>query len=49
MNGLERVMATINQTVDHDTAVLVSEDLGHAVKKSGARDVEAEVVSAAKP
>ncbi len=39
------VMVTINQSIDHDTAVLVSEELGHAVKKSGARDVEAEVVS----
>ena len=25
------VMATINQTIDHDTAVLVVEDLGHTV------------------
>ncbi len=39
------VMVTINQSIDHDTAVLVSEELGHSVKKSGARDVEAEVVS----
>ena len=39
------VMVTINQNIDHDTAVLVSEELGHSVKKSGARDVEAEVVS----
>ena len=39
------VMVTINQNIDHDTAVLVAEELGHSVKKSGARDVEAEVVS----
>jgi len=39
------VMATINQTVDHDTAVLVAEELGHAVKKAGQRDVEAELVA----
>lgn len=39
------VMVTINQNIDHDTAVLVSEELGHSVKKSGARDVEAEIIS----
>ncbi len=37
------VMVTINQTIDHDTAVLVAEELGHAVKKSDARDLEAEL------
>lgn len=40
------VMATINQTIDHDTAVLVSEELGHSVKKTGQRDFEAELFSA---
>jgi translation initiation factor IF-2 len=40
------VMVTINQTIDHDTAVLVAEELGHAVKKSDARDLEAELFAA---
>jgi translation initiation factor IF-2 len=39
------VFVTINQSIDHDTAVLVSEELGHSVKKSGARDVEADILS----
>ncbi|TXK65736.1 translation initiation factor IF-2 [Alkalisalibacterium limincola] len=35
------VMATINQAIDHDTAVLVVEELGHtAVRASGEDDVE---------
>ncbi|MGY6517769.1 MAG: translation initiation factor IF-2 [Lysobacteraceae bacterium] len=35
------VMATINQTIDHDTAVLVVEELGHrAVRASSDDDVE---------
>jgi translation initiation factor IF-2 len=40
------VMVTINQTIDHDTAVLVAEELGHTVKKSEARDLEAELFAA---
>jgi translation initiation factor IF-2 len=39
------VMATINQTIDHDTAVLVTEELGHTVKRAGERDFEAELSS----
>ena len=34
------VMATINQTVDHDTAVLVTEELGHRAVKAGAESAE---------
>ena len=39
------VFVTINQSIDHDTAVLVSEELGHSVKKSGGKDVEADILS----
>ena len=39
------VFVTINQSIDHDTAVLVSEELGHSVKKSGVKDVEADILS----
>ncbi|HET8763631.1 MAG TPA: translation initiation factor IF-2 [Rhodanobacter sp.] len=35
------VMATINQTIDHDTAVLVVEELGHKVVEANANDAEA--------
>ena len=35
------VMATINQTIDHDTAVLVVEELGHNVVEANANDAEA--------
>lgn len=35
------VMATINQTVDHDTAVLVVEELGHKAVRANANDAEA--------
>ncbi|MGH8428045.1 MAG: translation initiation factor IF-2 [Gammaproteobacteria bacterium] len=34
------VMATINQVLDQDTAVLVVEEMGHTVKLSSERDVE---------
>lgn len=34
------VMATINQSIDHDTAALVTEELGHTVVKANAGDVE---------
>ncbi len=39
------VMVTINQTIDHDTAVLVTEELGHSVKRAGDRDLESELTS----
>ena len=35
------VMATINQVIEHDTAVLVAEELGHRVKKAADTDIEA--------
>ena len=35
------VMATINQTIDHDTAVLVIEELGHTPVDASANDAEA--------
>jgi translation initiation factor IF-2 len=34
------VMATINQSIDHDTAVLVTEELGHRAVKAGDESVE---------
>ncbi|HZF97986.1 MAG TPA: translation initiation factor IF-2 N-terminal domain-containing protein, partial [Pseudoxanthomonas sp.] len=34
------VMATITQSIDHDTAVLVTEELGHTAVKAGGGDVE---------
>ena len=34
------VMVTINQAIDHDTAALVTEELGHNVVKAGEADVE---------
>ncbi|MBX9403481.1 translation initiation factor IF-2 [Lysobacter sp. BMK333-48F3] len=34
------VMATINQSIDHDTASLVTEELGHTVIKANANDAE---------
>ncbi len=39
------VFVTINQSIEHDTAVLVAEELGHSVKKSGAKDLEADILS----
>jgi translation initiation factor IF-2 len=38
------VMATINQTLDHDTATLVVEEMGHTAVAANPKDVEAEVV-----
>jgi translation initiation factor IF-2 len=35
------VMATINQTIDHDTAALVVEELGHTPVRADARNAEA--------
>ncbi|HHO67570.1 MAG TPA: translation initiation factor IF-2 [Gammaproteobacteria bacterium] len=37
------VMATINQTLDQDTAMLVVEEMGHVAKPAAAQDVEAEL------
>ena len=34
------VMATINQVIDHDTAALVVEELGHKVVRADAKDAE---------
>jgi len=34
------VMATITQSIDHDTAVLVTEELGHKVVRANANDAE---------
>ena len=39
------VMATINQTIDQDTAILLVEELGHKAKPMEARDVEAEITA----
>ncbi len=39
------VMATINQTVDHDTAVLVVEELGHTAVAANANDAESELLA----
>ena len=37
-------MATINQVIDQDTAILVVEELGHVAKPSEENDIEAKVV-----
>ena len=39
------VMATINQTIDHDTAVLVVEELGHTAVAANANDAESELLA----
>ena len=39
------VMATITQTIDHDTAALVVEELGHSVVRADADDVENELLA----
>jgi translation initiation factor IF-2 len=39
------VMATITQTIDHDTAVLVTEELGHTAVHADADDVETELLA----
>jgi translation initiation factor IF-2 len=39
------VMATITQTIDHDTAVLVVEELGHTAVHADAGDVETELLA----
>jgi len=39
------VMATITQTIDHDTAALVVEELGHTAVRADAGDVETELLA----
>jgi len=39
------VMATITQTIDHDTAVLVVEELGHTAVHADADDAESELLA----
>ncbi|WP_162124323.1 translation initiation factor IF-2 [Pseudoxanthomonas taiwanensis] len=39
------VMATINQTIDHDTAVLVTEELGHKAVRAETDDAESELLA----
>jgi len=39
------VMATITQTIDHDTAVLVTEELGHKAVHADAGDAESELIA----
>jgi len=39
------VMATITQTIDHDTAALVTEELGHKVVRAGNDDAETELLA----
>ena len=39
------VMATITQSIDHDTAALVTEELGHTVVHADAADVENELLA----
>ncbi|MCY7355057.1 MAG: translation initiation factor IF-2 [Lysobacter sp.] len=39
------VMATITQTIDHDTAVLVAEELGHTAVRAGGDDAEIELLA----
>ena len=40
------VMATINQIIDHDTASLVAEELGHVVTRAVDTDVETTLIAA---
>ncbi|TDK32740.1 translation initiation factor IF-2 [Luteimonas terrae] len=39
------VMATITQTIDHDTAVLAVEELGHTAVRAAADDAESELIA----
>ena len=39
------MMVNINQTIDHDTAALVAEELGHGVIQAGEKDLEAQLVA----
>jgi translation initiation factor IF-2 len=43
------VMATINQVIDHDTAVLLVEELGHKAVRAQEQDAEAELVQQSGP
>ncbi len=38
------VMATINQVIDQDTAILVAEEMGHQAKPAQAADIEANIL-----
>jgi translation initiation factor IF-2 len=39
------VMATITQSIDHDTAALITEELGHKPVRADANDVESELLA----
>ncbi|WP_058834905.1 translation initiation factor IF-2 [Luteimonas abyssi] len=39
------VMATITQSIDHDTAVLVIEELGHTAVRADSNDAESELIA----
>ena len=39
------VMATITQSIDHDTAVLITEELGHKAIRAGGDDAETELMA----
>ncbi len=39
------VMATINQSIDHDTAVLVAEELGHRAVRASEKDAEEALIA----
>ena len=39
------MMTNINQVIDHDTATLVAEELGHTVKRAEEKDLEAELLA----
>ncbi len=39
------VMATVNQSVDHDTAVLVTEELGHKATRATDNDAESDLLA----
>ena len=39
------VMATITQSIDHDTAVLVTEELGHVALRAESNDAESELLA----
>src|SRR5690606_21012933 len=43
------VMATINQTIDHDTAALAVEEMGHIAKRAEERDLELELLAHSEP
>src|SRR5690606_37968666 len=39
------VMTTINQVIDHDTAVLVVEEMGHSAVRAAANDAEVDLIA----